>query len=72
MSRPDGWTEHLATIGLVLSVVVWKNLIGAAVTTIDGRRGTIVDRAGDWTSPERRGWFVVDIPGAGKRFYCIT
>lgn len=50
----------------------WKKLIGGIIETPEGYRGTIVDRAGDWTTPERRGWFVVEIPNVGKRIYRIS
>jgi hypothetical protein len=49
----------------------WQSLIGQGVKTPDGDWGSIVKQAGDWDVPERRGWFVVAVPGRGQRVYHV-
>jgi hypothetical protein len=49
----------------------WQRLIGQGVKTPDGDWGSIVKQAGEWDVPERRGWFVVAVPGRGQRVYHV-
>ena len=50
----------------------WQRQIGLKVKTPESFEGTIINQTGGWTRPEGRGWFVVAIPGRGKRVYHIT
>ena len=49
----------------------WQRLIGTGVKTPNGDWGNIVKRAGDWDTAERRGWFIVAVPGRGQQVFHI-